>query len=435
MARRIDADEKPKFAKGDVLYIGRATSLRDRVWSYFHGDILKSRSPWIAKMLPLIKTIDFRKTDSVLEAILLEADLIKQFQPPYNTDEKDDKSFNCVVITDEKFPRVLVVRKKDIDFLSLQTNHYKLQTIYGPFPNGFQLQTALKIIRRIFPYRDNKCLSAKIFAEQKLKRARPCFNRQLGLCPGVCTGEISKEQYAKTIRNIKLFFSGKKNQILKNARREMKVAAKAMKFERAGEIKKTIFALQHIQDIALLGSNAADERRLEHRLTQIKTPHLSSAIIREGIRVHPRLRVEAYDVAHLSGTNAVGTMVVLENGKVSKADYRKFKIRGGFGNNDTASLREIIERRFNHLEWPRPDLIVADGGQAQKFVIEDILKNRNLIIPVVAVTKNVHHRPEKILGDESLIKEHQSAVLMANSEAHRFANSFHRLRRHSSYLS
>ena len=143
-----------------ILYIGRATSLKNRIRSYFQGDIADKRSPWIGKMLPLIRGIEYRKTDSVLEAILLEADLIKKFQPPYNTDEKDDKSFNCVVITRETFPRVLVARKTDINFHSskLSTLNFKLSTVFGPYPHGLRLQDAMKIIRRIFPYRDRKCV-------------------------------------------------------------------------------------------------------------------------------------------------------------------------------------------------------------------------------------------------------------------------------------
>src|SRR3989338_4634508 len=210
-----DADERRLPRRENILYIGRATSLRNRVRSYFAPDIAEKRSQWIAKMLTEAKSVDFRKTDSVLEAILLEADLIKRFKPTYNTDEKDDKSFNYIVITEEDFPSVFIARSNNIDFdtRQLKTSHSKLKTIYGPFTNGFQLQTAMKIIRRIFPYRDVKCIPCNRKAQpygSKVEPCRPCFNRQIGLCPGVCTGEISKMEYAKTIRNLCLFFEGKK---------------------------------------------------------------------------------------------------------------------------------------------------------------------------------------------------------------------------------
>ncbi len=397
-----------------ILYIGRATSLRSRVRSYFASDLAEKRGPWIATMREEARGVDYRKTDSVLEAILLEADLIKKFQPPYNTEEKDDKSFNCVVITKEDFPRVLVVRKKDIDFGKLKINNCKLKITFGSFPNAGQLKTALKIIRRIFPFRDTcapPTTQRQIGYSDVLKNIRiqkPCFSRQIGLCPGVCTGEITKKEYAKTIRNIILFFRGRKSDILRNLKREMRGEAKALRFESADRIKKTIFALQHIQDVSLITSERLPT-------TNYKLP--------------TSFRIEAYDIAHISGTDVVGSMVVVENGSPKKEDYRKFKIRGGFGNNDTASLREVIERRLHHSKWQLPNLIVADGGEAQKSVIEKILREKHLSVQVVAVTKNDRHRPERILGDENVIKVHKSAILLANSEAHRFAITFHRARR------
>ena len=127
-------------------------------------------------------------------------------------------------------------------------------------------------------------------------------------------------------------------------------------------------------------------------------------------------------------------MTVVSNDLPQKSEYRKFKIRGGFGNNDVANLQEVILRRLRHLEWPLPSLIVADGGVGQKRVIEEALRVHNLSIPVVAVTKNAKHRPERILGDALIVKEHESAILLANSEAHRFALSFHRARRSKTLL-
>ncbi|MSU55626.1 MAG: hypothetical protein EXS46_03785 [Candidatus Taylorbacteria bacterium] len=375
--------------KKKILYIGKATSLRSRVRSYFAKNIEEVRSPLIKQMVEEASSIDYRKTDSVLEALILEVDLIKKFQPKYNTAEKDDKSFNCVVITNEDFPKVLVIRKKEL------INDQKYSAQYGPFPHGTQLKDAMKIVRRIFPYRDSKC---------QISSGKPCFNRQIGMCPGVCSGEISKKEYAKTIKNIKLFFSGKKNQIIKNLMKEMKVCANKLDFEHANEVKRTIFALQHIQDVSLIKNNDILPRE-------------------------ENFRIEAYDVAHLSGSNVVGVMTVVENGISKLSDYRKFKIKGGYGNNDIASLSEVIKRRFAHSEWPYPALVVADGGLAQRNAIEIILKELGLSIPVVAVVKNEKHRPEKILGDDKLVRIHERAILFVNSEAHRFAINFHRLRR------
>ena len=381
-----------------ILYIGRATSLRNRVRSYFTPDIAQKRSSWIAKMLTEARGIDFRKTDSVLEAILLEADLIKKFQPPYNTDEKDDKSFNCVVITKEDFPAVFIERSKNIDFenLRLSTFNFKLSTIYGPFPHGLRLQDALKVIRRIFPYRDLKCNPLQ---------GKPCFNRQIGLCPGVCTGEVNKKEYAKTIRNLCLFFEGKKPKLLKLLQKEMKVAVKVLEFEKAGQIKKTIFALQHIQDVALL------RKPTNYEL------------------LTTNFRVEAYDLSHFGGKDIVGAMAVVENGVARPSEYRLFKIRGLTNAHETKGLQEILTRRFNHSEWAKPDLIVVDGNDIQKATTEEVLNELKLSIPVVGVVKDEKHMPKEILGAPVLISEQKAGILLANSESHRFALAFQKKKR------
>src|SRR3989338_6960148 len=176
----------------EILYIGKATTLKSRVRSYFAGNLADSRSTFILEMVQRIKKIKHRPTDSVLEALILEAALIKRHQPKYNTAEKDGKSFNSVVITKEEFPRVLIVRQKDINFakntLILTSNLLPLTSIFGPFPQGGLLKEAMKIIRRIFPFRD-KCipyLSLRNSASSQRPSAgqRPCFMRQINLCPG-----------------------------------------------------------------------------------------------------------------------------------------------------------------------------------------------------------------------------------------------------------
>ncbi len=236
-----------KNSKG-ILYIGKATSLKDRVKSYFANDLLATRSPLIADMVFKATNLEFIKTDSVLEALILEANLIKKFQPKYNTKEKDDKSYNYVIITKEDFPRVLIERERNINFEKLEANGLvKIKSFFGPFTNATQLKEAVKIVRKIFPFRDycRVCESA-------INECKPCFNYQLGLCPGPCIGAISKKEYAKNIKNIKLFFEAKKTTILKNLQREINEHVKEQEFEKAGELQKNIFALNHIQDIALI---------------------------------------------------------------------------------------------------------------------------------------------------------------------------------------
>jgi len=386
-------------SKGKILYIGKATSLNSRVKSYFNKDISKSRGPIITRMLEEAKSVDFKESDSVLEALILEAVLIKKHKPKYNTKEKDDKSHNYIVITDEDFPRVLLVRGREL--LGTPSTKWEVKYFFGPFPRGSILKDALKIIRKIFPFRD-KCTPGA---------GKPCFNNQIGLCPGVCTGEISEKDYRKIISNLKLFLEGKKVTLIKKLEREMRALAKKQEFEKASKIKKTIFALKHIQDIALIKNNYETDKILKDRgRTSI-------------------IRIEGYDVAHISGTNMVGVMVALEDGEPQKNEYRKFKIKGVSGVSDTASLSEVLERRFGHPEWQYPRLIVVDGGKAQKNAAEKVLKKLGIEIPVLSVVKNERHKPKGILGTKDLIKKYEKEILFASSESHRFALSYHRQKR------
>lgn len=374
------------FKKGKkILYIGKATSLRSRVLSYFSDDIILKRSSHIRNMVTEASDVEVKEVSSALEALLLEAQLIKKFQPYYNSREKDDKSFNHVVITKEEFPRIFTVRGKDLD-------EYvgKLVDSYGPFPNGGELKEALKIIRKIFPFRDKKSLIKNT--------AR--FNQQIGLEPK----NLDKKGYNETIKNIRLLFLGKKTNILKSLKKKMEMLALEQKFEEARAVRDQIFALTHINDIALL------KRRISNDYDA------------------KSFRIEAYDVAHMSGKNTYGVMTVLQNGLLDKEEYRSFKIkgRGKDKSNDTLNLEETLVRRFGHNEWKHPDFIVVDGGLAQKNRAEKVIKQLGLQIRVVAVVKDERHRPKSILGDSILVKDYHTDILLVNSEAHRFSLKFHR---------
>lgn len=386
--------------KKGILYIGKATSLKDRVKSYFGRDIIFTRGPVIEKMVAQSKSLTWIETDSVLEAFILETNLIKEHQPKANVQQKDDKSFNFVVITKEKFPRVLLSRGKDVprDFPSSKRLY-----IVGPFPQGGVLKEGMKIIRKIFPFRD-KCEPLA-----PGNQGKPCFNRQLGLCPGVCMGEITEADYKKTIRNLILFFEGKKAEVLKNLSGEMKAYAKKHEFEKAERTKRTIFALEHIRDISLIKEEP-------------------------GRYASGGFRIEAYDIAHLGGKDMTGVMVVVEDGVAKKSDYRKFKIRTIAGSDDTGALKEMLVRRLGHFEWPLPNLIVVDGSTAQINVAKKVLTERGFSIDIVAVTKDERHRPKELMGRREYVEKYESAILLANSEAHRFAIAYHKKLRRRTFL-
>lgn len=381
--KKINLPDSPgvyKFLHGkEILYIGKATSLKDRVKSYFSNDLLKTRGALILDMVTRADNVEFIKTDSVLEALILEADLIKKYQPTANTKEKDNKSYSFVVVTKDKFPKILIERGRTLSFDSKS-----YQEVFGPFPSQTQLREALKIIRKIFPFRGEESDSR--------------LYKQLGLNPDT-SDKDALLKYKNSLRHIKLFFKGKKQELIKQLEKEMNNEAKAQKFEDAAKLRNQIFALNHIRDVALL-KNDKDS--------------------------YDGFRIEAYDVAHLSGRNSVGVMTVVEDGEVKKSEYRKFVLKIANRGDDVGSLEEIMTRRFKHDEWQFPDLIVIDGGTAQRNRAMQVLKNIGKNIPIINVVKNESHKPERFIGAEKLIKENQKSILLANSEAHRYAIEFYR---------
>ena len=377
---------------GKPLYVGKAGSLRDRVRSYFGAGLIDSRSSAIAGMVQESVKLTYEETGSVLEALILEANTIKKYQPRFNVNEKDNKSFNYLVITKEEYPRILVVRGREL-FQKWDTKEIK--HLFGPFPQGASLKEAMKIVRKIFPFRD-RCEPNP----NPGQTGKPCFNAQIGLCPGICAGVISKTEYARAVRNIVLLFSGNIKALHKKLEQDMKTQVKAERFEGAAYVKRQLSALAHIRDVSLLQD--------EHR-----------------VAMGGGFRIEAYDIAHTAGNETVGVMTVVENADVAKSEYRMFKVKS-VTNDDTGSLREILTRRLFHSEWQMPRLIVVDGGRAQVRTAERVLEKAGVQIPVIGVVKDEFHRPERLIGDQTIIKLHEKSILLANSEAHRFGIAYHR---------
>jgi excinuclease ABC subunit C len=401
--KKIKLPDKPGVYffkhKNQILYIGKATSLRDRTKSYFSNDLINTRGPLIIDMVFKASKLEWQETDSVLEAIILEAGLIKKHQPYYNTREKDNKSFNVVCITKEPFPKVLVFRERNLKAIFAKGEaDTKFQAKYGPFTNGPQLKEAMNIVRHIFPYLDAKSSQLNNFR----------FYQQLGLAPEIGTKE-AKIAYGENIKNLKLFFQGKKKKVISNFKKEMMELAKNKEFERANEIKKRIFALQHINDVALIKNS-------------------------DKITSQNSIRIESYDIAHMGGKNMVGVMTVVEDGEVNKNEYRKFKIKTQNDANDTGALTEVLERRLAHTEWTHPALIVVDGGVAQINAAKKVLIKIKSNIPIVSVLKDEKHKPKAIMGDEKMGLKYKREILLANSEAHRFAITYHKKMRNKNFL-
>ncbi len=395
-----------------ILYIGKATNLRDRVRSYFDDDLIATRGPRVVDMVTKADRIAYEPTPTVLEALVREAALIKKYHPSANTEGKDDRTFLYAVITEEEIPRVLVVRGKDLDFKAKRiSGGQKIKASYGPFPSGSQLREGLRLIRRIFPFFDTP---KPIGTKSKHQAAKIEFNTQIKQYPRI----FSIKEYGRTIRRIMLFLSGRGKELRAMLEKEMRQAAKEERFEDASEARRELFALDQIQDVSLIKDESFEDAR-EKR---------GSA------------RIEAYDTAHLSGTNAIGVMTVVDAGTPVKSAYRTFRIRGSISspqaapkqakklNDDIASLKEILSRRFVHGEWRLPQAIVIDGGTTHKKAAERVLTVAGIHIPVVAVVKDERHRPREVIGAQRAGITEADAVL-ANSEAHRFSLSKHRAAR------
>lgn len=383
------------FKKGrTVLYVGKATSLRDRVKSYFDDDLIATRGPRIVDMVTAADKVSFETTPTVLEALVREAALIKQYQPKANVEGKDDKTFLYAVITYEEWPRVLAVRGKDLSGDRTSAQGLGLSHVFGPFPSGPQLREALRIIRRIFPFYDTP---KPVTTTSKHVRAKIEFNRQIGHYPR----ELDAKSYRQTIKNVALFLSGRTTELRKSLAKQMQQAAKEERFEDAAELRRELYALDHVQDVSL---------------------------VKEDREEGGETRLEAYDTAHLSGTNAIGVMVVTTGGVPEKKSYRTFRIRGVQKNDDIGSLREILSRRLGHDEWPLPDAIIVDGGKPQKRAAEEVLREFGIDMPVAAVVKDERHRPREIIGARTAGISEADAV-RANAEAHRFSLAKHRAAR------
>jgi len=382
-----------KGARGKVLYVGKAGNIKRRVSSYYQ----KAHDKKTEKLLKDAKSIDFQKTDTAIEALILEAELIKKLKPIFNSREKDDKSFLYVDITKDKFPQVILSRGRAAPPRNLAKR-------YGPFTTASHIREALRIIRRIFPF--------SIHEKEKIgTMVRPCFDYEIGLCPGTCVGRADRDEYLKDIRNIKLLFEGKKKRILSGLENEMKGASKSLDYERAERVKRQIFALQHIQDIALI----SDER------SSIKDST-------EGMK-----RIEGYDISNISGTSAVGSMVVFTGGISDKDEYRKFRIRTVQGVNDVAMLSEMLYRRLNN-KWKLPDLILVDGGRGQVNTMLRVLRGRSLKIPVVGLAKGPTRKKNEVVGtlpSWTTLRE----LMAVRDEAHRFAIKYHRKVRGRQFVS
>lgn len=394
-------------ATNELIYVGKATSLKSRVKSYFRG--LRTPRP-IEEMIHEVAKVDWRITDSVLEAVILESVFIKRFLPKYNVLGKDNKSWNYIILTSDSYPKVITMRQHDLEVLRINdSKEYKhIGDIFGPYP-GLNTRAAMKILRRLFR-----------FSTCEPGAKRPCLYYQMGQCLGVCTGEISPVDYRRRVTTpLKWFLAGRKKLVIKSFERQMNQAAKQERFEEATLIRNQLKDLYRIHDVTLINKDFFNDQKME-------PPELV---------VDRKMRIEGYDISNLGATDKVASMVVFDNEGPVKSEYRKFTIKTVEGQSDIDCLAEVLERRLKHDDWQMPDVVLIDGGRPQVNRVKKVFDDKSFKVPFLGIAKGVQRkRNDVILGtkDELFVRwvsTHQPLLIRVRDEAHRFAITFNRSKR------
>ena len=341
-----------KNAEGEVIYVGKAAVLKNRVRQYFHKT---GKDPKTTALVREIADTDWIVVDTEMDALFLESEMIKRYKPKWNILLRDDKTVSYVRI-DMKSP---------VPYVSFtRTPQDDRATYIGPFYGKVAIAKALRILRKVFPYYD------------KPYDGKKTLNTDLGLTPGIEIGKTSAKAYKQNLRKLRLYLEGGRHKLLKDLEKQMNRAAQDQEFEKAAELRGQLFGLRELQKKIVFSDKEFLDISSDQALTELQMLlHLPD----------PPRRIEGYDISHQSGTNVVGSMVVFSNGASDRSEYRKFKLRNQ-KNDDTANLHEIIERRLKHQEWPFPDLIILDGGIGQVNTVKDLLAKHN--IPVIGRDKS-----------------------------------------------
>ncbi|MBI2022087.1 excinuclease ABC subunit UvrC [Candidatus Daviesbacteria bacterium] len=420
-----------KDKQSGVLYVGKAIDLYNRVASYFSTSTLPPKTASLVENISDLETII---VESELEALILEANLIKKFLPPYNIRLTDDKDYLYIVVTSQDFPTVETARKKDLR---------EVKKYFGPFPSAKTVRVTLKRLRRVFPWCSNP-------PGPKNKSDRACFYYHLKLCPGACVGSIDKRNYQKIIRQLVKFLEGKKDELISELQNQMDNFSKRLEFEQAAKVKQEISGIEYLTSPNRVSDYLENPNFLEDEnirsLNQLQQDLKLSQL---------PIRIEAYDISNIQGKQATGSLVVLTNGEIDKSQYRRFKINppaGGSGRpNDVGMHKEMMRRRLAHPEWDLPQLIVVDGGRGQARAVSQCISEasktvKNIIdstdrtnlsaIPIYGLAKRMEwlYPPEGEII--KLPKRSLSLRLLQKirDESHRFAINYHRKLRQRSFL-
>lgn len=389
-------------AKGKIIYIGKAALLKNRVMSYFRGNI---RDVKTAALVAEIADTEWITVGSEAEALFLESEFVKRYRPKYNIDLKDDKNFIYIKISDDEFPVISYVRRPMDD-----KAHY-----YGPFTSSDPVRRAMRLLRKVFPY-----------VTHENWPTRGCLQFHLGLCPGPEAGAITSSAYRRQIHRLEMYLKGEKTKLIDQISKDMAKVSAKKDYEAAARYRDQIQDLKGLGRQIIFGDSETFDLARDQALTGL------SELL--GMPVLPR-RIEAYDISHLGGTGNVASMIVFSDGLPNRDEYRKFKMRTG-GNNDVGHIKEVITRRVsakNLADWPKPDLILIDGGQPQLAAALEVLTQAGLPIPAIGLAK----RLEEIVQRQTDGTFHMtqlppsSHVLQllqrVRDEAHRFAITYQSL--------
>ena len=410
-----------------VLYIGKAKNLRPRVASYFQpsADLAATRGPEINRMIRrLVCDVDILECDSEVDALLRENRLIKDIQPRFNEQLKDDKSFPYLQITTgEDFPRVKITRQPMARGVKL----------YGPFVSPTDLRAAMPLMQRVFKFRT--CSLDISEGDESRRRFRPCILHNIKQCTAPCGGKVSRDDYARQIADLKKFLASRGSQIRRDLKRRMQEASDELLFERAAILRDELRALEGLQ-----------KRGLVHQHVQPEVFYIDPA---EGLAklsaalempTAPRT-IEGIDIAHLGGGEACGAAVCFIDGRPFKSAYRRYKIKTGVGGDDSASIREVFWRRYKYAGMNAelfPDIILIDGGAGQLSAAFGALAELEFRPPVLLAlakkeeTLYVHGRDNPLK-----LSRHDPALRLLQSvrdEAHRFVQHYHHILRRRATL-
>lgn len=422
-------------ADNTVLYVGKAKNLRNRVRSYTHTKQLSNR---IARMTLTAKKLTFKVLSSELEALLVEAELIRTYQPEFNVLLKDDKSPLYIWITAEDFPQVETIRKKDA-----VAKHIK-GTVLGPYQSAYKVREVLKLVRPVFRW----C------AHPNTSQNRACFYYHIDQCSGACVGEISQKEYQHQMRQLTDFLRGKKHEIITELKQELTEFSQSLAYEKAARVRDQLKIITEItRPTFKLKPSLLLNQSLTNSIATDGTIYLK-ALLHQHMAVpkqYPLKRIEGYDVSNTQGTLASVAMVTFMNGSPEKAEYRLFNIKTLDTPNDYHMMKEALLRRQNHPEWGRPQLLVIDGGKGQlraalsvwqwRTPLISIAKNPDrIIIPQLSFQdkktdelyplKNLEYAVIKLPSSHPALK----LVQQIRDEAHRFSKKQHSRRRTKSLL-